>query len=574
MPAAVTAPLAVVFTLPGDSVAYRRALHDLPNHVLAADVAAGLAAASHPHGPIRTRSVAGQYVTTMRRMALELEETGFGGGLAQLTTAGIVRYWLGCDYHRERRIRVVLRAFDAVHGGLDPGVRRHLEGRRINKALPSQPNRPYAEGEWQRLTTACTETISTAHRAHRAAREAAGRGADPHIHGATRENLGWLLRSTGPVPTAAVLDRLGPDANPAVARTQIPALHRALFPDADTALAYLTLFAMRTGIVPDGIDGLRIADITRTSATSVVLSYRKGRTGAEALTLPRDAVRLLDRWLAHSTPLREHAGALSDQLWIYAAGDQDGRGNGRVFARPRAQNHRRRWAVAAGLTGDDGRPLALHGGRIRATYQHRRDRSAWTGRTTIDPNHSAQVEGDHYLSSHTPAQLDALEAIIEAAQTELRRKAAPPVVLTSADAAAFTAGFPDLVAAAGLDTTGIAALLAGEQDMFVAACANPWNGPHAPTGTLCPARPWVCLLCPLAAFTPRHLPNLLRLKEYFSRQATQMTTAQFLGVFGPYAARLEQDVLPRFAAAAVAAAARDITDAAAELPLHLEELSL
>jgi hypothetical protein len=61
MPATVTAPLAVLFTLPG-GVTYRRRLDDLPNQRLAADLATGLAAATHPHGPIRTRSVAAQYV--------------------------------------------------------------------------------------------------------------------------------------------------------------------------------------------------------------------------------------------------------------------------------------------------------------------------------------------------------------------------------------------------------------------------------------------------------------------------------------------------------------------------------
>ncbi len=63
---------------------------------------------------------------------------------------------------------------------------------------------------------------------------------------------------------------------------------------------------------------------------------------------------------------------------------------------------RRAWARSAGAVGDDGEVLVLNGGRLRATYQRRRDRASWTGRTTIDPNHSAQVEGDHYLSSHTP----------------------------------------------------------------------------------------------------------------------------------------------------------------------------
>jgi hypothetical protein len=526
MPAEIEQPLAVVFTLPGGEV-YRRALHDLPNQALAADLAVGLVAATHPHGPIRTRSVASQYVQTGRRMVRELAGSGFTAGIAGLTSAAVVQYWLTCDFHRERRIRVILRSYATAGGDLDPGVLRHLEGRRINAVKPSRPNRPYSESEWQRLSAACTEMISAARLADRDA-AAAGGSADRSV--ADRAGVGTVRR----------------------------------YPDVGTALAYLTLFAMLTGIVPDGIDRLTMSDITRTAPTSILLSYNKGRTGRETLNLPRGAVRLLDRWLDCSAGLRARAADLADQLWIFSAAD------GRVLAGPRTQSRRRRWVETAGLLADDGRPLALHGGRIRATYHHRRDRSAWTGRTTIDPNHSAQVEGDHYLHSHTPAQLDALEAIIEQAQTDLRRKAEPPVVLTGAQTAEFAAGFPRLVEQAGLDAAAVDALLTGEQDVFVAACAAPLNSPHAPAGTLCPARPWVCLLCPLAAFVPRHLPNLLRLKEFFAQQATQMSAGQFLRVFGPYAARLDEDILPRFSAAALAAADGILT----ELPLHLEELPL
>jgi hypothetical protein len=572
MPAEIQQPLSVVFTLPGDVISCRR-LHDLPNQSLAAGLARGLAAATHPHGPIRTKSVAMQYVQTMRRLVRELHAGGFTGGIADLSMAVVVRYWLTCDHHRERRIRVVLRAYQEAHGGLDPGICRHLAGRRINKIPTGQPNRPYSDNEWRRLTAACTEMISTSHRAHQQALEAAGRGLDPVVHGATRDNLAWILHRSGPVATNTVVDLLG-DAKTSVDRAEILRLHRALFPAADTALAYLTLFAMRTGIVPDGIDALAVGDITRTSPNTALLSYKKGRTGGEAVNLPRDAVRLLERWLSHSDLLRTHAGGLAERLWVHTGGDHRGHGNSRVFAEPRTQYRRRAWVRATGVLDDRGEALFVHGGRVRATYHRRRDRSAWTGRTTIDPNHSARVEGDHYLSSHTPAQLDAIEGVIEQAQGDLRRKAAPPVVVTSQDAVAFTAAFPRLVQDAGLDAATVMALLSGEQDVFVAACANPLNSPHAPPGTLCPARPWVCLLCPLAAFTPRHLPNLLRLKEYFSGQATAMAAAQFMRIFGPYAARLDDDVLPRFGPAAINAATRAAASNATALPLNLEELPL
>ncbi|HEY5149694.1 MAG TPA: hypothetical protein VIJ23_07700 [Mycobacterium sp.] len=86
----------------------------------------------------------------------------------------------------------------------------------------------------------------------------------------------------------------------------------------------------------------------------------------------------------------------------------------------------------------------------------------------------------------------------------------------------------------------------------------------------------------MAAFVPRHLPNLLLLNAFFSQQATQMSAGQFLRVFGPYAARLDEDILPRFGPAAINAAdgilteavTEAVTEAGAVLPLHLEELPL
>ena len=573
MPATVESPPAVVFTLPG-GVSYRRRMDDLPNQRLAGDLAAGLAAATHPHGPIRTRSVAAQYVQTARRMVRELADTGFGGGLSELSPAVIVEYWLGCDFHRERRLRVILAAFAAAGGELHAGIVRHLQGRRINQIVKSRPNRPYTDGEWRRLAAACTEVIASSLRAHRQVLATVESFAEPAGHAAATDHLAWLFHRTGPARATTILQRFEP-AGVDIGRAEVLATRRALYPDGDTALAYLTLFAMRTGIVPDGIDGLTLADITRTSPSTMLLSYRKGRTGREAVNLPGDAVRLLQRWLEHSGPLRTHAGRSAQRLWLYVPADDHGTGRGLIYTSPREQHRRAAFTQATGLLGDDGRPLRLHGGRIRATYQHRRDRTAWTGRTTIDPNHSAQVEGDHYLHSHTPAQLDALEEIIEQAQTDLRRKAEPAIVVTGQDAAEFAANFPRLVEDAGLDAEAITALLTGAQDVFVAACAAPLNSPHAPAGTLCPARPWVCLLCPLATFAPRHLPNLLRLKAFFARQGTQLTAGQFLALFGPYAARLDDDVLPRFAPDDVAAASR-LTDedaAGTDLPLHLEELA-
>src|SRR5216684_8164295 len=136
------------------------------------------------------------------------------------------------------------------------------------------------------------------------------------------------------------------------------------------------------------------------------------------------------------------------------------------------------------------------------------------------------------------------------------RRAAPPVVLSGTQLAGLAAALPAAMAGLGLDAATAGALVSGSQDVFVASCTDPLSGRHGPAGKPCPARPWVCLLCPLAIFAPRHAANLLRLKAFFARQWRQMPNAQFMAVFGPYATRIDE-VLQHYPEPVLTAAAAD-----------------
>ena len=68
-----------------------------------------------------------------------------------------------------------------------------------------------------------------------------------------------------------------------------------------------------------------LGDIDWAGDASVLLSYVKGRTAAESLTLPKAAVRLLARWLEHSALLRRFAPpALRGELWLRYCPQQPG----------------------------------------------------------------------------------------------------------------------------------------------------------------------------------------------------------------------------------------------------------
>jgi hypothetical protein len=139
----------------------------------------------------------------------------------------------------------------------------------------------------------------------------------------------------------------------------------------------------------------------------------------------------------------------------------------------------------------DGTPMKIHRSRIRTTFQSLRDKSTWAGRgrATIDPNHSPEVEGDHYLTVTTPSQRRAIEAIVEDGQHDLLRKAHPPMVVTDEDAATLARDYPQLVAALSLDDTVIAELVGGQRDVFTAACADQLAGLHGPKGKTLPGPP-------------------------------------------------------------------------------------
>jgi hypothetical protein len=546
-------------------------LDGLPCPELAGDLLVGLVELIHPHGTVDAAGSVGHYAQAIRDIARKLAGHGFTGRAADLRRPLLAQYWMAATGPREACTRRMLLGFQAAGGQLDAQVVELAAGRAYNPQRNHRPLAPYREAEWARLTTVCRGIADEAFTRHKNALAAAERGRHPNEGGWSRDHLLWLLARVGPVGTAGFGQQLGCSEHVVRNRGGFLEASRDLFPVLDVVIAYRLLFGIYSGIVPDGIDDLLTDDIDWAGDATLLLSYVKGRTAAESLTLPRRAARLLEQWLAHSALLRSHAGPTERrQLWLGI-----GRPGGtRVLATTGAAGRVaiQRWVSRHGVTGEDGGPLKIHRSRIRTTHHAMRDRSGWTGsgRATIDPNHSPHVEGDHYLSATTPSQQRAVEAIVEDAQHDLLRRAHPPVVVTDADAADLVVGYPQLIASLALDDATVVELVGGQRDVFVAGCADQLSGLHGPKGKPCPARPWVCLLCPLAVFAPRHASNLLRLKAFFSRQWRQMPAAQFMAVFGPYSQRIDQ-VLDRYDPTVLAAAAHSVGDHDDELPLRPEE---
>ncbi|WP_431040771.1 hypothetical protein ACQUSR_01930 [Streptomyces sp. P1-3] len=575
MPATVIdEPLAVHFLF-ADGSQWTAALDGLPNLELARDLAHGLTANAHPHGGIGAKRTAAVYAVSLRQMVIKLSAAGFTGSASDLTRPLLMRFWLAGKHAHERNTRMILKGFDAITGTLRPEVREYLAGNKLHVKPRTGPYTAYTDDEWERLETACRNLVDDSWARHKRALALAAGGTDPRISGRNSEaDIGWLMIRDGPIPwrngyqdcIRGHVKCKTPQPEPMLRNVR-----EALFPTLPVQHAYMTLFGMYSGIVPDGIEDLGIADVEWAGDATILLSYIKGRTSREILTIPGRAVRLLERWLEFSTPARRFADTEHrNMLWIVHAPHAR-----RAISRPSENGKiRRRLNRSLSLLDDTGMALVIHRGRIRATYEARLSRRGWTGRAAIDPNHTPRTEGDHYVTPTNPAQLAAVESIIEDGQTDVLRKSLPPVVLSTAQAAELAQGFPEAVRRLGLEAADLAELVGGERDVFTAACADQLAGIHGPAGQPCPARPWMCLLCPLAVFLPRHAPNLLRLDAFFSRQFRQMPTENFLRVFGPYADRLSIEILPKFSEETKSRGRLEVAGDDSDLPLRPEEATV
>ncbi|MFD8038544.1 hypothetical protein [Streptomyces bauhiniae] len=571
-------PLRIEFTFPHDP-AWTGDLSATANDRLAEDLAHGLVQMVHPLGRIAARQSAVAYTSAIRRMVAELAAMGFNGGLADLRTSHILSYWMSVG---GRRVFHTRRLLAGCGDRVDAGIRAYLEGKAIKGRPRGKPLKPYTDGEWRQIEAGLRDYLQQAVARQREVLDLAALGPDSSNLGRNRQNFAWLLRQHGPLKVADATRVMGLTVD--YFRDGIGGQYRdvrsAMYPPVQVATAMRLLFGVYSGVVPDGIRDLGLEDFTWTGDRTVLMDYVKGRRGPESVNLPARAVRLLERWLELSEPVRQLAPeSIAGDLFVFLDTEYRSTDGAKsqlsalsTRAAPKSGNKaRRQLAKELDLRTDAGEPLLLHSARIRTTYHNVLARRGWTGRTKIDPNHTAAVEGSHYVSTTTPAQAESVEAIIEDAQADILRRSRPPIVLSDEEAAEFVTEQPDQAARLGLDAEAMAELLGGEMDVFTAACANQLAGLHGPKGKPCPARPWVCLLCPLAVFTPRHAPNLLRLKAYFARQSRQLTVQQFLAVFGPYADRLDHDILPRFAGRLLEKAAGEVDDIDSELPLRPEE---
>jgi hypothetical protein len=342
-------------------------------------------------------------------------------------------------------------------------------------------------------------------------------------------------------------------------------LHSRRYLTGDDIIPFLVLLALETGLEIECCKTLTTDCLRNPSAGTVEIAYLKRRArGAEhkhlrardgSSTTPGGLIRKLIELTAAAR--RHHPSA---SLWVY-------HDVGRFFAgirQPRATIDA--WTRRHGILDDTGRPLRLVLSRLRKTHK-----ALWYLKTEghvarFAVGHTPEVAARHY------ADVLALRPLHEATVAEAFREAvtlaAMPIVLTPEQEEAWRAD-PGHAAEVpgGADP---AALLDGEQDIWLASCAGFYASPHGSPGAPCPLPFWGCLECPNAVITARKLPAIVSFLDFIEDQRRALPAGDWAVKFGRAHARIMTDVLPAFGSGVVAEARRRLAAEPASLYLPPE----
>ncbi|WP_281985410.1 hypothetical protein [Thalassorhabdomicrobium marinisediminis] len=308
-------------------------------------------------------------------------------------------------------------------------------------------------------------------------------------------------------------------------------------------VALFILLSLDTGLEIEAIKTLRVDCLKNPSSGYVEIEYCKRRARhAERKRLrvrdggsgtPGGLLRLAIQW---TEPARRHLG--SEQLFTYFC-----RGRLTDVVLP-MQSAGKVWVKRHGLQCDDGKTLKLCLSRLRKTHK-----AAWYRKTggqllRFAVGHTVEVAANHY--GDIPALRPIHEATIAEALMDAVEDALRPIVLTPEAEAEVLASPP---ATSGLPegmTTDVPALLAGEQDVWLASCSGFYSSPFAIAGEACPVPFWGCLECRNGVITTRKLPALMAFLDFVVDQRKVLTEADWRAKFGRAHHRISAQILPQF----------------------------
>ena len=339
-------------------------------------------------------------------------------------------------------------------------------------------------------------------------------------------------------------------------------LHGRCYLTSDDIIPFLILLALETGLEIECCKTLTVDCLRNPSGGTVEIAYLKRRArGAEhkflrardgSPTTPGGLIRKLIELTGAARRLYPSA-----SLWVY-------HGDGK-FAAGICQSTARvdTWTRRHRIVDDAGHLLRLILSRLRKTHK-----ALWYLRTEghltrFAVGHTPEVAARYYAD--VPALRPLHEATVAEAFREAVTSAAMAIVLTPEREDAWRADPGHLAEVPG--AADPAALLDGEQDVWLASCAGFYASPHGPPGAPCPLPFWGCLECPNAVITARKLPAILSFLDFIEDQRRALPAGDWAVKFGRAHARITTDVLPAFGGGVVAEARQRL--AAEPSPIYL-----
>ncbi|MEU8240960.1 hypothetical protein AB0C07_22180 [Actinoplanes missouriensis] len=394
----------------------------------------------------------------------------------------------------------------------------------------------------------------------RAGRNRAAAGKDPAVGGWLEvENLLWVIanRSSGcgeinaELPAGstmppAVHALASPDSGWRSKRQLLPFLVAQLFATTMDLHAYRILLMAATGRAPEEVTGLTEDDV-EFSPSGVTIDFSKGRAGARmrqafsseappaGLLHPAgarlDAAEIIRSLLDLSRPLAGLVGITPVPLFLRASVVHSllvvgglNRLRGYTFAD---------WLRVNGVTVAGSADIR----RLRKSTKVEKA-IAFGGRISdIADDHSEQTFRGHYAHG-TTLRVIAGAVITTAQQRWFDQAVAGPTVLD--DEAVESLADPGAGAPLGLSAAEIEELRAGQLDMGVTDCTDPFASPFGRPGQLCPVAPLRCLECRNAFVLPSNLPQLLLFSDHLEQLALRLEPRHFHALWGQSRANLTE----------------------------------
>ncbi|MFJ2604451.1 hypothetical protein ACIO13_05585 [Streptomyces sp. NPDC087425] len=441
---------------------------------------------------------------------------------------------------------------DALPDGFEPAFAARLGyATAVANRRPVNPLDSYPLPVFEALEAAALSSVGAIRDRILEGERLASSGDDPEVHGWDRlENILWHTERHGPLQSKH--SRI-----PGVVRHGgIRDINTRLFLTSEDMIPFQVLLGCQTGMEPEGVKQLQTDCLANPARGYVSLAYVKRRARGNphktlrirdggTLRSPGGVIRLALRLTQRARSLE----GVSD-LWVTVSrrtGEVTARFAGRVVV---DTQYRRAWMSAHGIDvrqDKGGLPVTLDLRRLRKTYKSQQYLRAGGILPDFTSGHTSQVAGRHYADIGAHEEIH--DQAVEAGLNQALAVALPPPVVLDDNGERLDEGSIEIAPAAVRDA------LSGATDVWLSSCQDFFASPYATKpGAPCPVPPWVCLECPNAVFTTRHLPSVLSALATIEQQREEFSTADWQARFGQAHQRIINGVLARFSTAQIATA--------------------